>query len=472
MSEERIRESVIAGSWYPGRPDILKRDVEGYLAQAQVVDLAGELTGLIVPHAGYAYSGGVAAHAYRMLQDRPFNRVVILAPSHRAHFPGSSLYHFGGYRTPLGVVPLDEEIVGAFRSRTSLVGYYPQGDANEHSLEIQLPFLQVTLKDFLLTPIVMGDQSFDYCRRLAEAIAEICANKGVLLVASTDLSHFHPYGEARRKDQMVLDRVAAYDIEGLAKAFAGGECEACGGGPILAAMLAARTLGANEAQVLHYANSGDVTGDEHSVVGYMAAALFANPSKKEKHSRSEGRKAGVDLGLSAEEKGTLHSIAQAAIRSRCLGESMPGIPATSPRLEERSGAFVCLHKGRDLRGCIGMIEGIKPLRETVREMAVQAAFGDPRFPALAPDELDEIDVEISVLTPLQRIEDPSQIEIGRDGLYIRKKHQSGLLLPQVATEQGWNRTQFLEWTCNKAGLPRRAWKEKDTEIYVFSADIF
>lgn len=472
MSEGRIRESVIAGSWYPGRPDILTEDVEGYLARAQVVDLAGELIGLIVPHAGYVYSGGVAAYAYRMLQDRPLTRVVILAPSHRAHFPGSSLYHFGGYRTPLGVVPLDEEIVEAFRSRATLVGYYPQGDANEHSLEIQLPFLQVALKDFLLTPIVMGDQSLDYCRRLAEAIAEICADKGVLLIASTDLSHFHPYGEAKRKDQMVLDRVAAYDIEGLARALAEGECEACGGGPILAAMLAARTLGANEAKVLRYANSGDVTGDERSVVGYMAAALFANPSKKERHSPSESRKAGIDLGLTVEEKDTLHSIAQAAIRSKCLGEPLPGIPVSSPRLEERRGAFVCLHKGRDLRGCIGMIEGVKPLHETVREMAVQAAFGDPRFPALEPDELEKIDIEISVLTPLQRIDDPSQIEIGRDGLYIRKRYQSGLLLPQVATEQGWNRTQFLEWTCNKAGLPRRAWKEKDTEIYIFSADIF
>ena len=151
---------------------------------------------------------------------------------------------------------------------------------------------------------------------------------------------------------------------------------------------------------------------------------------------------------------------------------MPDFSIASERLDERRGAFVCLHKGKELRGCIGMIEGIKPLRETVREMAIQAAFGDPRFCALDRDELDRIDIEISVLTPLERIDDPTRIEIGRHGLYIRKKHRSGLLLPQVATEQGWNRTQFLEWTCRKAGLPPKAWQEADTEVYVFSAHIF
>jgi len=472
MSEETIKESVIAGSWYSDQPDVLKDDVEGYLVRAKTADLGGELIGLIVPHAGYAYSGGVAAYAYRMLQDRPFARVLILAPSHRAHFRGSSMYPLGGYRTPLGVVSLDREIVEAFRGRPSLIGYHPEAESGEHSLEIQLPFLQVLSRDFLLTPIVMGDQSLDYCRRLAEAIAEICTDKGVLLIASSDLSHFHPYGEARRMDEVVMARVAEYDVEGLANALRKGECEACGGGPMLAAMLAARAMGANKSKVLHYANSGDVTGDERSVVGYMAAALYANPSKAGGAFVRGSGKAGIDLGLTGEEKETLRSIALAAIRCKCLGEAMPVLPLMSPRLEERRGAFVCLHKGRDLRGCIGMIEGLKPLHETVKEMAVQAAFGDPRFSALARDELDEIDIEISVLTPLERIDDPSQIAIGKHGLYIRKKRSSGLLLPQVATEQGWDRIQFLEWTCHKAGLPRKAWTDADAEIYVFSADIF
>jgi len=185
-----------------------------------------------------------------------------------------------------------------------------------------------------------------------------------------------------------------------------------------------------------------------------------------------GTRAGVDLGFSPEEKEMLRELAFQAIRSRCLGEAMPDIAAQAPRLKEPGAAFVCIHKDGDLRGCIGMVEARTPLFETIKTMAVEAAFRDPRFCALASDELDKIDIEISVLTPMQRIDDPSEIEIGKHGLLIRKGYRSGLLLPQVATEHGWDREQFLRWTCAKAGLPQKAWKDKDVEVYVFSADVF
>ena len=174
----------------------------------------------------------------------------------------------------------------------------------------------------------------------------------------------------------------------------------------------------------------------------------------------------------SEDKQTLRQIALQAIRSKCMKQPMPDIPVSSATLKEPRGAFVSLHTRGDLRGCIGMIEGFGPLSQTVKEMAVQAAFADPRFCPLNPDELADLDLEISVLTPLERIKDPSQIEIGKHGLLIRKKSRSGLLLPQVATEHGWDRHQFLEWTCRKASLPPKAWRDADTEIYVFSADIF
>ena len=190
------------------------------------------------------------------------------------------------------------------------------------------------------------------------------------------------------------------------------------------------------------------------------------------HKSSNPRKAGVNLGLSAEEKAKLHELAFHAIRCRCLGEAMPDIAVDAPRLKEPGGAFVCIHKGKDLRGCIGMIEAHAPLWETIKRMAVEAAFGDPRFCAVARDELDKIDIEISVLTPIRRIGDPSEIEIGKHGLLIRRGGRSGLLLPQVATEHNWNREQFLKWTCHKAGLPEQAWKDEDVELYVFSADVF
>lgn len=472
MVVEKIRESVIAGTWYSDQPEILENEIRKYLSQAKASSIEGELVGLVSPHAGYRYSGGVAAHAYKLLEQQPFDRVLILAPSHRAYFRGASIYHLGGYRTPLGVVPLDREPIEALMRHSSLISHIPQADAQEHSLEIQLPFLQVALGSFRLTPIIMGDQSFEFCEKLAEVIAEACRGKRILLVASSDLSHYHPYHEARKLDQTVLDRVTAFDPQGLSKNLSMADCEACGGGPIMTLMLVAHSLGANAAKVLHYANSGDVTGESKEVVGYMSAAFYKNQAADESRSGQKKGKVGVDLGLSAEEKETLRKIAQEAIRSRCLGQTMPETAAETPKLQESRGAFVCIKKAGELRGCIGMIEGRGPLHETIRTMAVQAAFADPRFCALDGSELEQIALEISVLTPLVRIKDTSEIEIGKHGLYIRKGYYSGLLLPQVATEQGWDRMQFLEWTCKKAGLPSNAWKEPDTEIYSFSADIF
>lgn len=476
MSAERIREAVIAGTWYPDRPETLQKEIEKYLGQAAVTPLDGELVGIVVPHAGYAYSGGVAAHAFRLLEAQPFERVLILAPSHRAFFKGASVYHQGGYRTPLGVVPLDRETVEALMEHTSLIVDVPHAHTQEHSLEIQLPFLQVVLKDFRMTPLVMGEHTFDACNQLAELIAQVCRDKRILLVASSDLSHYHPYREAQRLDQVVIDRLTAFDPQGLARSLEKGDCEACGGWPMITLMLAAQKLGASSCKLLKYANSGDVTGESREVVGYMSAVLVktgreATRDREQEEGVSKTR-VGVDLGLSEEEKETLKSIAHEAIQGRCLGKTIPHSEVESAKLQELRGAFVTLRKAGELRGCIGMIEGRSPLHETIRSMAVQAAFADPRFSPLKPEELDQITMEISVLTPLVRIHDPSEIQIGKHGLYIRKGYYSGLLLPQVATEQNWDRSAFLEWTCRKAGLSPQAWKDPEAELYIFSADIF
>jgi MEMO1 family protein len=473
MAEERIRESVIAGTWYPGHPESLRSEISRYLDHARPSTIKGELVGLIVPHAGYVYSGGVAAHAYKLLEAHRFDRVLILAPSHRASFRGASVYTLGGYRTPLGVVPLDRPLVDALLAHPSLVRFVPEADAEEHSLEIQLPFLQLLLRDFQLTPVVMGDQSLDFCEKLGRVIADASRELRVLLVASSDLSHYHPYAEAKKLDQVVSDCVAAFDPTALHDHLKKGDCEACGAGPMMTVMFASRFLGANKAKLLHYANSGDVSGDTRGVVGYLAAAFYRNPaSARPGVNETDPVKVGVDLGLSESEKQTLRDIAIRAIQCRCHGEPLPTVPANEGKLSEPRGAFVCLHKGSDLRGCIGMIEGREPLIETVRNMAVQAAFSDPRFCSIRADELDELHLEISVLTPLERVDDPQGIEIGKHGLYIKKGQASGLLLPQVAVEHGWDRTQFLEWTCKKAGLPSNAWKKPETEIYLFSADVF
>ncbi len=274
MSAEKIRESVIAGSWYPDDPLVLQDEISGYLERANPPAVEGQLLGLISPHAGYRYSGGVAAHAYKLLAENPFERVLIMAPSHRARFAGASICDLGGYRTPLGVVGLDREIMEELSEDVSLIKHVPGADEFEHSLEIQLPFLQTVLPRFSLVPIIMGDQSYGTCRRLADAVAGVCRGRRVLLVASTDLSHYFAYEEARRLDSIFISRVDAFDPDGLAEDIKHRRCEACGAGPVLSLMLAAKTLGADSAKVLHYANSGDVTGNRSGeVVGYAAAAV-------------------------------------------------------------------------------------------------------------------------------------------------------------------------------------------------------
>ena len=471
MESEQVRESVIAGSWYPGNASRLQREVKDYLSQASTVDLKGKLVALISPHAGYRYSGQVAAYAYKLLGERKFSSVVVIAPSHRSYFSGVSVYDRGGYRTPLGVVRLDRELISAVKQRESRIEYVPEAHSQEHSLEIQLPFLQVLMPDAKLVPLLMGNQDFATCKWLAEAVADCIENRSVLVVASSDLSHHHPYKQAKRLDQVVLDKVNDFDPQGLSDDLANGLCEACGCGPMVTAMLIARRLGANRSEVLHYANSGDVTGDHSGVVGYMAAALWVD-SNKSKGEESKDKKVGVNLGLTSEEKAQLLEIARNVVESHCLGEKTPEFVVDSPTLKETRGAFVTLHKEGKLRGCIGHIRAKEPLAKTIIEMAEAAAFHDPRFPPVSSKELGLLEYEISVLTPLQRIKEVDEIEVGKHGIYMKRGSCSGLLLPQVATEWGWDRTTFLEHTCTKAGLPADAWQDKKTEIYIFSADVF
>jgi len=472
MSLEQIRESVIAGSWYPGNASRLQQDIQAYLRQASVGDFKRELIALISPHAGYRYSGQVAAYAYKILEKQKFATVVVIAPSHRSYFKGVSVYDRGGYRTPLGVVPLDREFISALKEREGRIRYVPEAHAEEHSLEIQLPFLQVLLPDFKLVPLVMGTQDFVTCQWLAEAVSDCIKKSGsTLVVASSDLSHFHPYQQAKKLDQVVLDKIGEFDPRGLSDSLATGKCEACGGGPMATAMLIARRLGANHSQVLHYANSGDVTGDHSGVVGYVAAAVWGDPQVA-KGKDPQDQRVGIDLGLTAEDKNELLKIARDVVECHCRGEKPVKPVVDSSTLREPRGAFVTLHKNGKLRGCIGQIRAQKPLIETIAEMAEAAAFRDPRFPPVTSEELDQLEYEISVLTPLRRIKDVEEIKVGIHGIYMKRGGLSGLLLPQVATDWGWDRTTFLEHTCTKAGLPEDAWRDKKTEIYIFSADVF
>ncbi len=463
---DTIRKSVIAGSWYPGKPDVLRSDIEGYLKNVQIDDFKGRVVGLVSPHAGYVYSGQVAAFSYKLVQGSQFDGVIVIGPSHRHYFKGASIYGGAGYETPLGVVPVDgnlaEKILANAGGRISFIS---AAHSQEHSVEIQLPFLQVALGEFSFVPIVMGIQTRGACEELADAISESIKDKNVLVVGSSDLSHFHGYDEAVSMDSIVIDYMDAMDAEGLLKSLEKGTCEACGGGPIAVTMMVAERLGAKQSKVLKYANSGDVTGDRRGVVGYAAAVFFES-------SDAEKQDVGTDVGLSDDDKALLIDIAKKSVEAKLSGEDAPDFNITSDILKTNMGAFVTLKKHGRLRGCIGHIEAIKPLSTTVEEMAQAAAFRDPRFPSVTKEEFKDLSFEISALTPLVRISDVNEIEVGKHGIYIVRGLRSGLLLPQVATEYNWDRLTFLKQTCYKAGLASDAWRDKKTKIYIFSAEVF
>ena len=467
---EEVRRPVVAGAFYPSSPAVLRDQLEGFLSAVPKEKVKGKVIALISPHAGYMYSGQIAAFGYKLIEGSGFQKVIVIAPSHRVRFHGASVYNKAGYETPLGVVPIDVALCENIMSQHKVIDHYPQAHSQEHSLEVQVPFLQTVLHAFELVPIVMGNQDFESCTILSNAIVNAIKDEEVLIVASSDLSHFYHYDKAVQLDRTVLDHIEKYDAKGLARDLAQGRCEACGGGPMITAMLIAEKLGANTTKVLKYANSGDVTGDKSGVVGYASAVIYKNPGNSRDKVKNEP--VGVDLGLNQDEKKTLLHIAKTTIECQTKNQKAPEFHVDSTILKEKRGAFVTLRKRGGLRGCIGNIRGNSPLHVTIGKMAFAAAFEDPRFPPVTKGELDDLDIEISVLTPLKIIEDVSEIDVGKHGLYIEKEYRSGLLLPQVATEHKWDRKTFLEQTCYKAGLHKDAWKEKDTRIYIFSADIF
>ena len=276
--DREVRDPVLAGTWYPGDPGVLRQTIGDYLSRANPSGPEGKVLAIIVPHAGYLYSGQVAAYSYNLLQRNAPRTVFLIGPSHRVGFRGISVSQYSSYKTPLGVVPVDQDLAKKLLSVNPRMTWVPQADAQEHSLEIQIPFLQTVLKDFHIVPIIMGEQDLETCVLLAKSLVQVLPNTSdTVILASTDLSHFHTDQQARTLDGEFIKHVREFAPEALAKAFAAGSCEACGAGPAIAGMLAARELGANRSVILNYANSGDVTGDRRQVVGYLSAALMKTP---------------------------------------------------------------------------------------------------------------------------------------------------------------------------------------------------
>jgi len=464
---EDVRKPAVAGAFYPGDREALEKTVDGFLANAKKADIKGRILVLVVPHAGYEYSGQVAAYSFKQLEGTDFKKIIIISPSHYVGFDGMSVYNKGSFETPLGLVKIDGDLANKIMQKNKRFIFYPEAHRKEHGIEVELPFLQRVYKDkdFRIVPITMGSPVSEDITILSDALYDVI-DKDTLLIISVDLSHYYPYDKAVQLDTGAISAIEKLDASWLAQEINNKDAEIDAPVAVLAMIMFADRSGA-KAAVLKYANSGDVTGDKSRVVGYSSILVYAPAESEDK-----GGMIMKDEYLNKEEKKKLLEIARLSIIEAVTGKRQFLPNVTEERLKENCGAFVTIKEHSELRGCIGYIQAVKPLYETVKDVAKSAAVNDYRFNPVAQDELDKLELEISVLTPLKKIKDVSEIEVGRHGLYMKRGFNSGLLLPQVATEYNWDKETFLKETCRKAGLPSDAWKDKSTEIYTFSADVF
>ena len=481
-SSQKLRPASVAGAFYPADPTALTSMMDEMISRASVPAIDGQIVAVVAPHAGYPYSGPVAAYTYAPLKGRKYARVVVIAPSHYEAFDFTSVFDGDGYVTPLGTVMVDKAFARELANTNSSIrlserGHKATRQGAEHAIEVQLPWLQHMLGSFMLVPVIMGNQSYESSRALGVALAKLIQAErtrnhasphqdfsDTLIVASSDLSHYHPYEEAQVIDHKTLNALQAWDYLSMSQNFEMRVWEACGGAPIVAAMIAAEHAGANRAQVLDYANSGDVTGDHSRVVGY-SAEIFVKPQ--------DGTTAECGFSLNEKEKQQLLTIARKSVE-RVVLENKLYEPATTgdEALDQERGAFVTIKEAGELRGCVGYTSAVKPLYRTISETAALAALRDPRFQPVTREELPQLTYEISVLSPLVHVRDVNQIEVGRHGLLIKNRDHEGLLLPQVPVEQHWNRTKFLQQTCVKGGMDPECWKAEETDIFRFTALVF
>ncbi|MCP4649923.1 MAG: AmmeMemoRadiSam system protein B [PVC group bacterium] len=457
-----IKEPNVSGRFYPSAPYTLTNMIDNYLKAAQPPEISGTIYGLISPHAGYIYSGPVAAYGYKTIAEKSYKTVVIISPSHYKYLTNAVVYKTGAFQTPLGNARIDSSFTAKLLKLNTDIVQMPSVFEKEHALEVQIPFLQRTLKNFKIVPIIMGNNSYDLCNSLAESLAAIIKDRDdVLIIASSDMSHYHDQEKAKAIDEQTMDIIKSFDTSELLKKTAEKEIELCGSGPVATLLLTMEKMGVSNIQKLNYATSWDTMGsNKNKVVGYCSFVF----SKRRYDMLKENM-------LSEIQKNKLLVLARQSIREFVTHRQHPRIVNNDPDLTIKQGAFVTIKKNGQLRGCIGRIIADTPLINTVSEVAIQAATEDPRFPPLKEDELDQIHLEISVMSPLKLISNIDEIEVGKHGLIIRKGFSSGLLLPQVATEYNWSKEEFLEHTCMKAGLRSDEWKN-NAQMYIFSAEVF
>ena len=484
-----VRPATQAGRFYEGNPQVLSHEVDSLLARHANDGTYENVAALIVPHAGYYFSGNVAASAYMALDStKQYKRIFLLGPSHHEWLDGASVNTEADYyATPLGQVKVDHEtavklttdctdLTDSASNTDKILFYEPKAHDREHCLEVQLPFLQrfFTLHSSLSTkevppivPIIISTNDFQKLQQIAETLKPYFTDENLFIVSS-DFSHYPSYGDACAVDAKTGKAIESGDVSQFiatiqANARSGIRnlaTSACGELAIVTLML----MMDSQYQVKHllYQNSGDIDNyDPTRVVGYHAFAILRGEEKT--------------FSLSDKEKKTLKDIAYNSIKDSLDGKPVAvansSLFTLHSSLKEKCGAFVSLHKQGRLRGCIGHFGEDVPLYEIVAEMARAAAFEDPRFQPVTHDELDDLDIEISVLTPMRRIQSLDEFQLHKHGIYIKKGYRSGTFLPQVADEVNWTKEEFVgHCSQDKAGLGWDGWK--DAELYVYEAIVF
>ena len=466
------REPAVAGQFYPSDPTELRQTLVDLFSHATPPRHYQNVVAVIAPHAGYVFSGEVAASSFNQVDGgREYGDVFVLAPSHYLGFEGGSIYTRGNYITPLGAVTVDRELGRKLVEENAVFVDRVDAHAREHSLEVELPFLQqVMKKPFRIVPIIVGAQDPATCRKLADALRPYFTRKN-LFVISTDFSHYPSYDDARSVDRATADAVCSNSPDRLMevlranaqKGVPGLVTSMCGWACVLT--LEYLTAG-NESAIYHdveYRNSGDAgLAGKDRVVGYHAIAVSLESPQKPS-----------GFNLTPEEKGELLKIARATVEEYVRHRQIPAVDPSklTASLKTPCGAFVTLEEHEQLRGCIGRFDPGDPLYRVVQQMAVASATQDYRFSPVTEGELSNLQIEISVLTPMRKVSSIDEIELGKHGIYIKKGTRAGTFLPQVATETGWTKEEFLGHCArDKAGIGWDGWK--DAEIFVYEALVF
>jgi len=464
-----IRLPAAAGSFYPADRMILAEKIKQYLATASTTESGENVRAIMVPHAGYDYSGPVAAYAYKAITGRKIKTVVIIGSSHTSYFSGAAIDEHDIWRTPLGDVGVDKKMGEKLVKADKDIKFNSTVHDQDHIIEVQLPFLQTVLAEgFKILPIVLGNRQDESYKNLADALSPLLANDD-LLVISSDMSHYPAYDDANRIDKKTLELVRGKDIgqlddyvlKTIGLGVPGEQTLLCGLEAVKTGMELANKLNW-QAEILRYANSGDSSlGSKETVVGY-GAVIFQ-------------LKMGRENSLDQKQKEILLKIARESVEEFVRTGKVKTFKINDERLNRPEGVFVTLNKNRQLRGCIGLIVSAgTPLWQNTRDMAIAAATTDNRFLPVSKDELPDLAYEISVLSLPQEIGDWKKIRLGVDGVIVSRGLNKGIFLPQVATETNWGLEEFLGQLCyQKAGLSPDCYKnDPGVKLEIFTAQVF